>query len=221
MDKHLFLTFLLTIVAGVCFTQQYGSLKDPRDGRMYNTVKIGNQVWMAENLNTDRFRNGDLIPEAKTNEEWELADDNKQPAWCYYNNDSANAAKFGKLYNWYAVNDKRGLAPKNWHIASDADFRNLTNFLGGKKVAGYKMKSTNGWFDNGNGSNSSGYSGSPGSFRNCGGQFNHISKFGYWWTSTDTDYSNAWCRIIGAEDFEISNFSLCKSAGMAVRCIKD
>jgi len=221
MNKYLFAFIFMLSQFVNCFCQEFGVLKDTRDGKSYKTVKIGEQIWMAENLNVNKFQNGDIIQEAKTDKEWQLADDNKQPAWCYYNNDPANGKKYGKLYNWYAIIDPRGLASKDWHIASDADFRNLTNFLGGKKVAGFKMKSANGWFNKGNGSNSSGYSGLPGSFRNCGGPFNHILKFGYWWTSTDTDYNNAWCRIIGAEDFEILSFPLCKSSGMAVRCVKN
>jgi uncharacterized protein (TIGR02145 family) len=111
----------------------------------FNQVKIGRHVWMAENLNVDKFRNGDPIPQAKTLEEWDSAREKKQPAWCYYNNEPANGMKYGKLYNWYAVNDERGLAPEGWHIPSDAEWTILTNFLGGEKVAGKKLKSTTGW----------------------------------------------------------------------------
>jgi uncharacterized protein (TIGR02145 family) len=125
-------------------SQQYGSLKDSRDGKIYKTVKIGEQEWMAENLNTDRFRNGDLIPEAKTDEEWQKAGANKQPAWCYYDNDPVNGTKYGKLYNWYAVNDPRGLASVGYHIPSDAEWDVLTTYLG-EDVAGKKMKSASGW----------------------------------------------------------------------------
>ncbi|MFM7765029.1 MAG: FISUMP domain-containing protein, partial [Sphingomonadales bacterium] len=81
-----------------------------------NEVTIGKQVWMTKNLDVDKFRDGSSIPEAKTDEEWKKAGKNKQPAWCYYNNDPANGAKYGKLYNWYAVNDSRGLAPVGYHI---------------------------------------------------------------------------------------------------------
>lgn len=96
------------------------TVTDSRDGNAYKTVTIGNQVWMAENLNVDKFRNGDLILQAKTEEEWKKAGENKHPAWCYFDNDTANDAKYGKLYNWYAVNDPRGLAPAGWHIPTDA-----------------------------------------------------------------------------------------------------
>jgi uncharacterized protein (TIGR02145 family) len=109
----------------------------------YKSVKIGTQIWMTENLNVSTFRNGEPIPEAKTEEEWVKAGENKQPAWCYYNNDPKNGAKYGKLYNWYAVYDSRGLAPAGWHIPTDAEWTTLENQLGDD--AGNKMKSTSGW----------------------------------------------------------------------------
>ena len=109
----------------------------------YKTVTIGTQVWMKENLNVSTFRNGDSIPEAKTEEEWRAAGDAKQPAWCYYDNDPKNGEKYGKLYNWYAVNDSRGLAPAGYHVPTDEEWSVLIGFLGDD--AGKKMKSTSGW----------------------------------------------------------------------------
>lgn len=91
------------------------------------TVTIGNQVWMTKNLNVDKFRNGDPIPEAKTDEEWIKAGENKQPAWCYYENDPANGEKYGKVFNWYAVNDPRGLAPEGWHDPTEEELQDLFN----------------------------------------------------------------------------------------------
>ena len=93
------------------------------------SVKIGNQEWMSENLNVDHFRNGDIIPEVKSKEDWEEAGKNGQPAWCYYENDPKNGEKYGKFYNWYAVNDPRGLAPEGWHIPSDGEWTEMINFL--------------------------------------------------------------------------------------------
>ncbi|MFZ9583254.1 MAG: fibrobacter succinogenes major paralogous domain-containing protein, partial [Crocinitomicaceae bacterium] len=108
------------------------------------TVTIGTQVWMTKNLNVSTFRNGDPIPEAKTDEEWKKAGENQQPAWCYYDNNPANGAKYGKFYNWYAVNDPRGLAPEGYHVPTDAGWTQLSDYLGGEDVAGKKMKSTSG-----------------------------------------------------------------------------
>lgn len=109
------------------------------------TVAIGGQVWMTKNLNVATFRNGDPIPQVKTDEEWEKAGQNQQPAWCYYNNDSAKGTKYGRLYNWYAVTDPRGLAPKGYHIPSNYEWKELIYFLGGESLAGKKMKSKVGW----------------------------------------------------------------------------
>ena len=107
------------------------------------TVTIGTQVWMTKNLDVATFRNGDPIPQAKTDEEWEKSGENQQPAWCYIDSDPANGAKYGKLYNWYAVNDSRGLAPEGYHIPSDTEWTQLDDFLASE--AGKKMKSTSGW----------------------------------------------------------------------------
>jgi uncharacterized protein (TIGR02145 family) len=111
----------------------------------YKTVTIGTQVWMKENLNVSSFRNGDPIPEAKTAKEWQAAGEAKQPVWCYYDNDPKNGVKYGKLYNWYAVNDSRGLAPSGYHVPTDLEWTVLADFLGGESVAGGKLKSANGW----------------------------------------------------------------------------
>ena len=89
------------------------------------SIQIGSQTWMKKNLDTDRFANGELIPEAKTDEEWMTAGRNQQPAWCYHNNDPANAAKYGRLYNWYAVADSRQLCPVGWHVPSTEELDSL------------------------------------------------------------------------------------------------
>ena len=108
-------------------------------------VTIGTQTWTSKNLNVSKFRNGEAIPLAKTTAEWELALDKKQPAWCYYENKGENGTTYGKLYNWYAVTDPRGLAPNGYHIPTDAEWTILTDYLGGDTIAGTKMKSTSGW----------------------------------------------------------------------------
>jgi len=115
----------------------------------YESVRIGNQEWMTRNLDVDRFRNGDLIPHIKSDEEWKKAGENGQPAWCYYDNDPENGKKYGKLYNWFTVNDPRGLAPEGWHITSQKDWTILVEFLGGYEIAGHKMKSVNDWEEEG------------------------------------------------------------------------
>ena len=113
----------------------------------FKSGTIGTQVWMTKNLDVSIFRNGDVIPQASSDEAWKAAGENKQPAWCYYDNDPKNGAKYGKLYNWYAVNDPRGLAPEGYHIPTDAEWTVLTDYLGGESIAGKKMKATSGWAD--------------------------------------------------------------------------
>lgn len=110
-------------------------------------VKIGNQQWNVKNLTVNTFRNGDLIPEVNSEEDLIKASENRQPAWCYYNYDPILGGHFGKLYNWYAVNDPRGLAPKGWHIPCQQEWDTLISFLGGHQLANMKMKSTYGWIE--------------------------------------------------------------------------
>ncbi len=195
-------------------------------GNSANEVTIGNQVWMAKNLNVDKFRNGDPIPEAKSNEEWRTAGEEGLPAWCYYDNNTANGAEYGKLYNWYAVNDPRGLAPKGWHIPSDAEWRQLTEFLGGADVAAGKMKSA-GSFDAGTGlwqglneeaTNESGFSGLPGGGRFHDGRFKLIGEAGCWWSSTESDRKGARGYFLSGDLNRGNNY---KWDGLSVRCRRD
>jgi len=130
---------LILLILSSSFFLSCNSSKD----EIKASVKIGNQVWMSTNLNVDIYRNGDIIPQVTDPTAWaELT----TGAWCYYNNDSLKGAIYGKLYNWYAVNDPRGLAPKGWHIPTDEEWITLVNSLGGDTVAGGKMKSTGTWW---------------------------------------------------------------------------
>ena len=190
-----------------------------------NEVTIGKQIWMAENLNVDKFRNGDPIPEAKTTEEWQTMGEQNKAAWCYYDSDPANGIKYGKLYNWYAVADPRGLCPAGWHVPSDGEWTQLTKTLGGDSDAGSKMKSASGWSDGGNdggnGTNSSGFSGLPGGNRTNNGSYNFIGNYGYWWSSTQNSTSLAWLRYLNDANGNVLRFSLTKSCGFSVRCVRD
>ena len=185
------------------------------------SVTIGTQTWTTLNLDVATFRNGDAIPEAKTIEEWAAAGDNKQAAWCYYENNAANGTKYGKLYNWYAVNDSRGLAPLGYHIPSDTEWTKLSDYLGGEESAGEKMKRNSGWLENGNGTNSSGFSGLPGGFSD-GVYFDAVGSRGSWWSASENSESGAWFRELS---FYYSSFyrgdSGLKSGGFSVRCVRD
>jgi uncharacterized protein (TIGR02145 family) len=190
-------------------------------GKSSNEVKIGDQVWMTENLNVDVFRNGDTIFHAKTAEEWEEAGKNKQPAWCYYENDPANGEKYGKLYNWYAVNDARGLAPEGWKIPSDYDFTKLAEYLGGEYSAGTKMKSTAGWNDNGNGTNQSGFSGLPGGERCDWGFFEEIGLLGFWWSYAEAGDNSAYSFSLSGDEGDLYQDLEEKAYGFSVRCLRE
>jgi uncharacterized protein (TIGR02145 family) len=185
------------------------------------TVKIEKLEWMVENLNVNLFRNGDPIPEAKTDEEWLKAGKEGKPAWCYYENKIENGNRYGKLYNWYAVNDPRGLAPDGWHVSSDPEWRQVTDFLGGEDAAGTKMKSSNGWNLDGNGTNGSGFTGLPAGCRDMNGKFGQIGNLAYWWTSTEKETAFAWYRCIDKSPYYVYRTNYYKQNGLSVRCVKD
>jgi uncharacterized protein (TIGR02145 family) len=190
------------------------------DKESYEEVVIGTQTWMVENLATDKFRNGDPIKEAKTNAEWIQAAMQEEPAWCYYNNDPSNGSQYGKLYNWYAVNDPRGLAPAGWRIPSNSDWQTLINFVGGEDVAGRKLKSTFGWFENGNGDNLVGFSGLPSGFRNVSGEFELMGIYGYLWSSSPSGGFGAWYLYLAFYANESFLYDEHVGFGLSVRCVK-
>lgn len=191
------------------------------DGPKNNEVKIGDQIWMTKNLNVDKFQNGDPIPQVETVEAWKQAGKNGQPAWCYYDNDPANDKKYGKLYNWHAVNDPRGLSPEGWRVPNDEDWTKLADFLGGLEVAGKKLKSSKGWDDSGNGTNSSGFYALPGGGRSFNSSFNHTGKRAIWWSTTENNSSTAWGRGMDYLDDGILRLYFNKTGGYSVRCIKE
>jgi uncharacterized protein (TIGR02145 family) len=188
-------------------------------------VNIGGQNWISENLNVDVFRNGDHIPQAKSELEWKIAGENKQPAWCYFNNDSLNGKIYGKLYNWYAVIDHRGLAPLGFHIPSLTEWEKVIKYLGGVNALCNKMKSKNRWEHNGNGNNESGFNGLPGGHRANEiygtGTFSHIGFHGHWWTLTEYSSNSSWGINLGYFDCSTIKSTNYKEYGLSVRCIKD
>lgn len=215
--KKISVSLCLILAIPFCFLQSFFTLNTD----VGKTKKIGDQEWSVTNLNVDKFRNGDAIPQAQSKEEWAQAEKNQKPAWCYYENDPANGEKYGKLYNWYAVKDSRGLAPKGWHIPSDVEWTKLTDYLGGAYRAGKKMKYTRGWKDNGNGTNESDFSGLPGGFRNFDGGFNYVGHDGYWWSSSEVNTIGAWFRTLGYRAGKVGRFNYLAENGFSVRCLRD
>ena len=200
---------------------QKNSKSEPDNkGKDSGTVRIGTQKWAAANLNVSTFRNGDSIPEAKTNQEWVTAGASGKPAWSYYNNDTANGLKYGKLYNWYAVNDPRGLAPVGWTLSSDADWAKLTSFLGGQEMAGGKMKSTSLWIGGNIGTNETGFNGLPGGYRVENGTFLNLGSIGTWWSSTESKGLTAIDHYLALRS-SLGRSSSPKQRGESVRCLRD
>ena len=194
------------------------------DKLIISSVKIGDQEWQMKNLDVDRFRNGEPIPHARTDEEWEAAREKGEPAWSYYDNDPGNGKIYGKLYNWYAVNDARGLAPQGWHIPTDNEWTILTNYLGGEGVAGGKMKSTEFIYwnsPNEGATNDSGFSALPGGYRNYNGSFDNIRLYADFWSATENDNFNAWCRSLYSNISNVYRLNYYKTLGASVRCLRD
>lgn len=203
-------------------------------------IKIGNQIWTTQNLDVDCFTNGDPIFEAATIEQWIEAGNAGQPAWCINEKKATSSKGFpfysgrqpkkkskievGKLYNWFAVNDPRGLAPEGWKIPSDDDWSELIEFLGGKSIAGMKMKFTACWDeyyrDGESGTNESGFFGLPGGLRNPKGSFVCFGEDGFWWSSTELDKEKAWRRDLTMENDFCYRSSFDKKNGYSIRCIK-
>jgi uncharacterized protein (TIGR02145 family) len=189
------------------------------DKKENKSIRIGNQVWMAENLNVDHYRNGDPIPTGLSNYQWEST---AEGAYAVYDDDPANEEIYGKLYNWYAVNDVRGLCPKGWHVPNEREWTILTDYLGGKFIAGGKLKSISLWDSpNSGATNSSGFSGFAGGYRLTNGMYDDIGSFGNWWSSTEDDAGDIWNRSMDYDFSDVSRSANDKRHGFSVRCIKD
>jgi uncharacterized protein (TIGR02145 family) len=169
MNKFIFYPLFLLMILIIPFVgNAQGTIQ-------LSQVVIGKQVWMAENLNVDKFQNGDPIPQAKTNEEWTKANELQQPVWCYYNYNASNNEKYGKLYNWYAINDPRGVVPKGWKIPSNGDWTKLIDFLGGETSDIYKAFIAKGFAPQ-----QSGYRDHE------DGEFRYLTQSSYWWSGSDS-----------------------------------
>ncbi len=189
------------------------------DDNIYETVTIGTQVWMAENLKTTRYNDGSAIPIGLTDSAWQHA---STGAYAVYNNEVSNNTTFGKLYNWYAVNTGK-LAPTGWHVPTDAEWTTLITYLGGEEVAGGHMKSTSSLWNTPNTSadNSSGFSGLPGGYRTANGFYFLSGTIGQWWSSTQNSSGDAWMRYLYHSSNSATRTINGKVNGFSVRCVKD
>jgi len=192
-------------------------------------LTIGTQIWTTQNLSVAKYRNGDTIPKVTDNNEWWNL---TTGAWCWYNNDSATyASTYGRLYNWYAVNDPRGLAPLGWHVPTNSEWDKMTKHLDASvdtivsglvgTTIGTQLKKTSGWNSGGNGTNSSGFTGLPGGYRYDGGTFGGIGSYGQWWSSTEDATTVAWYRLLYNYRASVARFTIGKLGGFSVRLVRD
>ncbi len=200
------------------------------DGRTYDLVEIGGQCWFADNLATDQYRNGDLIPTALDNTTWQ---NTTAGAYAIYNNDPANDVTYGKLYNWYTTVDTRGLCPTGWHVPSDCEWIYLESSLGmpvaDQETPGWRgtneggaLKATTNWTSpNSGATNSSGFTALPGGWRQVDGPYYYIGNYGYWWSSTEYNSNAAWYRILDYSDSDVFRYGTNKRYGFSVRCVRD
>ncbi len=196
------------------------------DGNTYQTIQICNQVWTKTNLNVSHYKNGDIIPQVTDPTQWAAL---TTGAWCYYYNTSANGSTYGKLYNWYAVNDPRGLAPIGYHIPSKTEWEALTACLGGIFVAGGAMKEagTTHWATpNTSATNSSDFTALPGGLKDYGGNGSSFGNLGFgcfFWSSTVYTYSYplAYSIYLASDSSGLVKATDSQYYGYSVRCIRD
>ncbi|PID93594.1 MAG: hypothetical protein CSA95_06675 [Bacteroidetes bacterium] len=200
------------------------------DGNSYNTVLIGEQCWMQENLKVTHYPNGDAIPYITDGGAWDaLGDTNTDDAYCYYDNNMNSA--YGVLYsyaaaigdNWARDNaEGQGICPEGWHLPTDAEWITLTDYLGGEDVAGGKMKEvgTGHWQSPNTGAtNESGFTALPGGYRDYYGTFRNVGNHGTWWSATVYGSSDVWYRYLSYETANVNRNNHYKSYGFSVRCI--
>ena len=199
------------------------------EGNLYNTITIGSQVWMAENLRTTKFNDNNPIPNITGNTEWLNL---SGAAYCWYNNDISYKPTLGALYSWYTITEG-GLCPSGWHVPTDEEFGTLEIFLGMNPDSiniwgwrgtnqGTQMKDTTGWDNEGNGTNTSGFTGLPGGYRYAAqGAFYALGRLTYWWTKTENGTVEAWYRRLDASQNDVYRASTSKKGGKYIRCLKD
>ena len=230
VNKKKILTFISAVILSASLWAQapkgYGSNITDVEGNTYKTVQIGTQVWMAENLKTSKYNDGSTITNIKDDTQWE---NNNTGAWCYYDNDTTNNTKYGKLYNWHvmsaATNGNKNVCPIGWHVPTDAEWTVLTDYLGGESVAGGKMKEvgTTNWISpNTDATNVSLFTGLPGGNRGYKGLYLETGNFGGWWTSTEHSTYDAWLRYLYYSIGIVRRiYSNDKESGFSVRCLRD
>lgn len=219
------LTAITTVLSLFLINVAFCQVKDA-DGNTYQTIKIGNQLWMAENLRTSKFCNGDAISHVKDENDWRYT---KEAAWCYQDNNIKLGKEYGKIYNWHTVADDRNICPCGWKVPDESDWDALAEALGGNAVAGGKMKvkgsveeNTGPWHDlNESGTNESGFNGLPGGGRDGVGGFLKPGFAGGWWSSTPESSDAAFGRGLAGGAGNLLRDSEHKNSGFSIRCVKE
>lgn len=198
------------------YSQDKGEFKDTRDGKTYKWVKIGNQIWMAENL----AYTGSGIQHITDNDEWD--NNTLSNGWCYYDNNDSLGNIYGVLYQWEAA---KKACPSGWHLPTDEEWTELKNYIandGHSGKEGTALKSTTGWNDGGNGTDIYGFFALPGGRRNFDdGTFNYVGNYGYWWCGTESYNNDAYYRYLDYGGDYVGSDYFGKSYGYSVRCVKD
>lgn len=199
------------------------------EGNIYQTVRIGEQVWMKENLKVTRYRNGDAIPNMTDPVEWS---NESEGAYCDFFNDTATANVYGKLYNWYAVADERKVCPIGWRVPTSSDFAELDLHLGNPSVSGAKLKEEgfSHWHKpNMGATNESGFTALPGGHRDSDGSFDRLGTYAYFWNKNEYEGEGGCaedsmcaheCSVNSENSFFLQDWGF-KNRGMSVRCIKE
>lgn len=199
--------------------QEVRTVKD-QDGNIYNTTRIGEQIWMAENLKTTKLNDGTPIPFVTDKSEWAAL---SKPGYCWYKNDTTYKNVYGALYNAYSVITAR-LCPSGWHVSTNNDWSQLLTFLGGEDIAGGKLKETgtDHWSEpNSGATDENHFKALPGGSRYTNGLFLTIKNMGYWWSPGETNTFNNWYRSIYNRDRSVSSNFIDSTNGFSVRCVKD
>jgi len=217
--------------SGIYVEEGSGTVTDI-DGNVYQTIKIGDQWWMVENLKVTHYRNGDPIPNVTDGGTWSGL---TTGAYCEYNNDPGNVVTYGRLYNWYAVDDSRNIAPEGWHVPSDAEWKQLEMYLGMSQAEadatgwrgtdeGGKLKEagTTHWLSPNTGAtNESGFTALPGGYRLGSGLYYSVGSNALFWSSTEYDGYGAWFRYLGYSSSQVYRYDYDERGGFSVRCVRD